>query len=439
MTSAHYPPSLTSDDHENTNQQRKYFNQPMAFYALKFPFLYLMFVEIHIAFKSGRSQNLLHFISFNIRHEFGYLRIKGSSTGIFFRSQVRLLSSHYIDRLFRSKMASPVLILLAILFSIFTNGASQSSGNHCGIDYTHALDCHQACPSGFASECPAGETCFSSVSCQVQNPTNWCGTSYHNAQSCIKACPFGTISECPSGLSCFSGINVCGGPSTTSPIGTAPPTSSQQYNGFYLWTWNPTPGFSDATISVAFSGWVDTNNAISDSMNVYNFLVGEKYISFGGGNENGRWSLSGISGVNQAIISGRISDFTGICYDIEEGDQGLGQAFKDSFALAKASNLKVLVTVSHSSPYGFLDANNVMEAIISSREVDFLSPQLYTSGLETTNDYTISNGYGWENYSRSSAKILLSIPRANMYADGEQFFSSIGVSTAGFIQWRNAL
>lgn len=247
----------------------------------------------------------------------------------------------------------------------------------------------------------------------------------------------GTNSEC-GGLTCYSGISECSATDAPSPV--SPPMSSPaSYSGFYLWTWNPAPGFSSATLSVAFSGWMNVDNALAESANVFNTLVGEKYISFGGGNANGRWSASRIGALNNAISANRLSGYNGICYDIEEGDQNLGPALENSFAVAKAKRLKVLVTVSHSSPYGFPDANHVMDTIISSTNVDFLSPQLYTTGMETSNDYTISNNYGWDNYRRSSAKILLSIPRANMFSDGQQFFASQKVDAVGYIQWRNAL
>ncbi|KAI0558913.1 Glycoside hydrolase [Gracilaria domingensis] len=322
--------------------------------------------------------------------------------------------------------------LLAVVLLLFTGAHTQTPANHCGVDYAHALDCHQACPNGPSSACPPGQTCFASVPCQPTDPSNWCGTSYANAQSCTQPCPRGTNAECPASSTCFAAISVCS--SSSSPSSS----TSTRNTGFYLWTWNPTAGFSDATLSVAFSGWANVDNALSESLNVYGSLVGEKYISVGGGNENGRWTASNIDQLNIAIVSGRLSGFDGICYDIEEGANGLATALTNSFALAKANNLKVLVSVSHSSPYGFPDANTVMNAIISSNDVDFLSPQLYTTGVETSNDYTISNNYGWDNYRNSNAKILLSIPKANMYEDGEQFFASRSIITTGFIQWRNA-
>ncbi|CDF41071.1 unnamed protein product [Chondrus crispus] len=44
--------------------------------------------------------------------------------------------------------------------------------------------------------------------------------------------------------------------------------------GYYAWTWQSTSGLSDATMSVAFSGWTDVQNALRDSGNVYDSLKG---------------------------------------------------------------------------------------------------------------------------------------------------------------------
>lgn len=225
--------------------------------------------------------------------------------------------------------------------------------------------------------------------------------------------------------------------STGVPPPESVPSTGASLIGYYAWTWSTTPGLPDATMSVAFSGWTNVDNALADSANVYASLKGSKYISFGGGNANGAFSQSGLAGIDAAISGGRLSDYSGIVYDVEEGDSGLTDAFLASFALAKANGFTVFVTVSHSAPYGISDAAVLMDSFLSSANIDYISPQLYTSGTESSNDYAItsSSGYGWEHYANSQPAVVVSIVRASMYADAVSYFQGIGVSLAGYVQW----
>lgn len=213
-------------------------------------------------------------------------------------------------------------------------------------------------------------------------------------------------------------------------------TTGASLVGYYAWTWTSTPGLADATMSVAFSGWTNAENAIADSWNVYDSLRGSKFISFGGGNENGRFSQEGLAGIDAAISSGRVSAYSGIVYDVEEGDSGLADAFANSFALAKAHGFTVLVTVSHSAPYGISDAGSLMDSFLSSSNIDYISPQLYTTGEEPANDYATVQGYAWENYANSQPAVVVSIANASLYDDAVNFFQGIGVSLSGYIQWQ---
>jgi hypothetical protein len=113
----------------------------------------------------------------------------------------------------------------------------------------------------------------------------------------------------------------------------------------------------------------------------------------------------------------------------------LAAAFAQSFAAAKAKGLKVLVTISHSAPYGIGDAYPLMQSFFTNSNIDFLSPQLYTSGSELNNEYTTSGGVTWNMYAGARAKVIPSIVKANMYADAQTYFAQHGVTLAGFIQW----
>jgi hypothetical protein len=124
-------------------------------------------------------------------------------------------------------------------------------------------------------------------------------------------------------------------------------------------------------------------------------------------------------------------------FDIEQGDGGLAnlfsRAFQSTFLLilfhgmigsvffgvsfslthflpaCRSFNMTVLVTVSHSAPYGFPDAASLMRGFFSDSNIDYLSPQLYTSGNEGQNDYTTSQGVGWNEYARSRAQVNISL------------------------------
>ena len=224
-------------------------------------------------------------------------------------------------------------------------------------------------------------------------------------------------------------------PIRSSTRATTMSSRSGSVRGYYSWTWKGSSGINSATMSVAFSGWTDVTNAIQESKKVDNTLKGDKYISFGGGNANGRMSAAGLSNINSAIKDGRLRGYAGIVYDVEEGDSGLAQAFTESFRTAKSNGFKVIVTVSHSQPYGISDAGQLMSTFLKSEYVDYLSPQLYTSGTEASNDYAITNGYVWENYRGSRPGIVVSIVRASLFEDAKKFFANKGVTVVGFIQW----
>ncbi len=59
--------------------------------------------------------------------------------------------------------------------------------------------------------------------------------------------------------------------------------------------------------------------------------------------------------------------------------------FKKLFRLAKAEGLVVAITTTHSGPYktrSAADAVRFVEAWVTDKNVDIISPQLYSSGKE---------------------------------------------------------
>ena len=129
-----------------------------------------------------------------------------------------------------------------------------------------------------------------------------------------------------------------------------------------------------------------------------------------------------------------MAGYDGICYDVEEGDSGLESAFAQSFAAAKAAGLKVFVTVSHSQPYLISDASSLMQSFFSDGNIDYISPQLYTKGTESSNDYSFV-GTPWTAYASAKAAIVPSIVCASYYASAVNYFKSQGVTLQGYIEW----
>jgi len=207
--------------------------------------------------------------------------------------------------------------------------------------------------------------------------------------------------------------------------------------GYWDCTWQGGNAPSNATLSLAFSGWVDAENALADSSCVYDNLVGTKYISLGGGNDNGAFNRYSLNAITESINQGVFDQYDGIAYDVEEGRSGLSNEFKTSFAAAKAKGFKVLVTVSHSAPYDIGDAAVLMDAFFADSNIDILSPQLYTTGEEPENNYETSHGVTWASYANCKAAIVPSLVTGSLYPSAQAYFSEQGVTLQGYIQWKH--
>jgi len=214
--------------------------------------------------------------------------------------------------------------------------------------------------------------------------------------------------------------------------------NAQSVRGIWYWTWSGSFNDGSATLAVAFSGEVDADAAISSSKSVIGHLSGSKYISLGGGNGNGAWSSGAISKISSYCKSKKFSGYQGIAFDIEEGASGLGSAFVSAFKACKSAGYKVLVTVSHSTPYGIGDGSSLMKTFFSNAgSIDYMSPQLYTSGNEGSNDFT-QNGVSWSSYKPFSGKLVPSIVSANLYGSAQSYFKNLGITTVGYVQWRQS-
>lgn len=189
-------------------------------------------------------------------------------------------------------------------------------------------------------------------------------------------------------------------------------------------------------IGIAFSGWADPGQAAQDSSSIKSHLPGLKYISIGGGNNNGRWTATSLQSLTKSIQSDALFGYDGIAYDIEEGDPGLSSAFQQSFQAAKTKGFKVIVTISNSAPYGISDGASLMRDFFVNSDIDYLSPQLYETGEEQANVYDTGMGVDWNEYGQAKAAVVPSIVESSLYPSAQSYFASRGVQLKGYIQWK---
>jgi len=193
---------------------------------------------------------------------------------------------------------------------------------------------------------------------------------------------------------------------------------------------------SETNMGVAFSGYNDAQSAIDDSNGIQGKLQGEKYISIGGGDAAGRWTSQTVQKVTEYCSGKKFGGYTGVCFDVEEGDGGLANLFAAAFSACKNAGYVNFVTTSHSAPYGFSDSATLIRSFFQNRDIDYLSPQLYSSGNEKNNDYATSNGVQFTEWSKASAKIVPSIVNANLYGDAQSVFrSKFGINIVGYVRW----
>lgn len=267
------------------------------------------------------------------------------------------------------------------------------------------------------------------------------GDSFSKLSSELATCSGMTVADITAANPGIQANNLAAGqliniPETASNTPTNPSEPNADVISFWRWTWSETATPpTNTNLSIAFSGYVDPAEALSNSEPIKSSLQGSKYIALGGGNGNGAWTEATLTAITNAINAGDFAGYNGIAYDVEEGESGLETAFQQSFAAAKAKGYHVLVTVSHSAPYDISDASTLIQSFFADPNIDYLSPQLYTTGTETSNDYATSGGVTWSEYATAKAAVVPSIVQAGMYSDAQDYFETQGVSLNGFIQW----
>jgi len=212
--------------------------------------------------------------------------------------------------------------------------------------------------------------------------------------------------------------------------------SQASVSGLYYWTWSSGLSVGGTNLFVIFSGYSDPDSALSNSasISVPSSSYG-KYLGLGGGNSAGSWTSALVQQVESYCSNGKFKGYQGIAFDIEIGNSGLTSYFQSAFSACQSAGFKVLVTVSHSAPYDISDAATLMDAFFTNTNINYLSPQLYTTGSETANDYTTSGSIIWSQYANAKAKIVPSIVTGSLYPSAQSYFKGVGVTTAGYVQW----
>jgi hypothetical protein len=122
-------------------------------------------------------------------------------------------------------------------------------------------------------------------------------------------------------------------------------STSAQEVGIWWWTWadsNLVKPPATTSLGFAFNGWAAVPQAIAESAPVFAKLPGMKILSLGGGNGAGAWNKDNVRAVNTSSHLISAAGYTGISYDIEEGESGLANEFLASFAALKKKRFQNL-------------------------------------------------------------------------------------------------
>jgi hypothetical protein len=218
--------------------------------------------------------------------------------------------------------------------------------------------------------------------------------------------------------------------------------------GYYKWTYAspplPTPSFG-ANVGIAFSGYADPNAALSNSAGVRFFTPGLQYICLGGGTApGGHFTAAIVNSITAAINANMFNGYQGIVFDIELGDSGLAGPFNAAFAAAKSKELDVVMTTSYSAPFMIGDAAALMASFFQNNNIDYLSPQLYTHGTESQNDFSANSAVAWSQWSGPNRPgIIPSMVRSSFFNPGTDsqngansfFVNKLGLKVSGLFQW----
>lgn len=258
-----------------------------------------------------------------------------------------------------------------------------------------------------------------------------------------------------------TGPTGMGSTGMTGPIGvTGPtgmgPTGVNDLNALFYWTQDPseiTKLPAGVTTVVAFpNNCADPTTAINNVNNIPPALLQngiKQYIALGVGATH--WSKEYITAIIAQINSNQYKKYSGIVFDIEDTwgtpTNPTSADFENMFAAAKKQNppLTVVVSVAHSSGPSNLVDQSIITSFFTSDNIDYLSPQLYSGGAETENDYTPD--IPWSQWQECKPLVAPSIVYASYYPSAQNTFTDTSANNVlgltapiqlnGFIQWSN--
>jgi len=221
--------------------------------------------------------------------------------------------------------------------------------------------------------------------------------------------------------------------------------------GYYAPTWGmASVGQGNANVGVAFSGWNDITTALSESDGLE--LKGTQYLSLGGSSEQGTFTPDTVKQMGEECADIKDAGYEGVCFDVEvtRGGMKLLDELETTYQKCKEAGLVVMVTTSHTAPTGVSLGKMRQELIkhwVKSKNIDIISPQLYTWGGEEKPEYDqtwpcADQGFNctWDAYKGSSAKFMPSLVEfEGHFGKVRNFFKEMGLPVTGYFQWKLVL
>jgi len=222
--------------------------------------------------------------------------------------------------------------------------------------------------------------------------------------------------------------------------------------GYYSWNWGAgSTGPAGANVGCSFTGEIDVEKAIAGYTEGAAWccpkLSGEKLLTLGGGNAAGVFTASALSRITSKADTIKAAGFKGVMYDVEEivgPSSSMAALFAESFSAMREAGLIVGVTTSHSAPYQCdspHDAVDFVKAWCADPNVDVISPQLYSSGMEGTPELASTSscssaGCTWDLFKSCKAEIAPSIVEPSHYSVAKRFFATtVNRTTKGYFMW----
>jgi hypothetical protein len=212
-------------------------------------------------------------------------------------------------------------------------------------------------------------------------------------------------------------------------------TSTPLIKGYFklLWAATDPPADTKWDFGIWFGGETPKQAIDMHMNNSSKITSGKKILDLGGGLSTGTWNgQSDFDYINSKLAELKKAGWDGLCFDVEVCTPNIDfvKLFADCFAKCKAAGLMVIVTMSHLVPWscqqGSGQGMNLINAWINDKNIDYISPQLYTQGttLETTDLSALKS---------IQNKVLPAIPYDTDWA--KLNINNIGITPGGYIIW----